>query len=584
MKKNIFYAILIGFVQNLSAQNILLDKQVEAGELILFPDIFEPNSYYYLPNKISLGKQSDGSPQFSFLRYVQNVGTGADESTRKEGEGGGIIHALVQFNVTDDMIKEAERDLKRKVRTGKDSVIIKGPIIYKAGTFAIISSAANEKGEFSKQVIGVGKAPVIEGTKAAVSIQLTKLGSKVLWESFKTATPDLSFSFIMDVSGYRSPIKATIVADFDQIYENQTFKAGLEGANIDAKIEATFKELLQSGAIKVNNIGSDKSQEQLIEMAFNKLSAMMFEPVSTSDEPQQNNANPLAALTPLIGLAAGAATGGAGTVATSAASTKLVFGYKFKKERKRGKFTIDLNKSLSEEVSFRFDENVGSDAVKCKPCYKQVNLDDPFYLQREVFVSVDKKSPALFTKYVNSVTFSMKKKHGESDATIQEVRIGDKEFNTNSNSFRMLYGWKTGADNDRNEWLKYDYKTVWSFFGGHREESVWQVSDDFGLDLSPPMQLKEVKIEASPELLKENQIRSVNVKFYYDYGDGEKMEQVNIKSTDKATSQSAEFMLKKGVDSYDYEINWRLMGNKVISSGRKKSTDTLLYVDELPTN
>ncbi|WP_394993999.1 hypothetical protein, partial [Emticicia sp.] len=81
MKKNIFYAILIGFVQNLSAQNILLDKQVEAGELILFPDIFEPNSYYYLPNKISLGKQSDGSPQFSFLRYVQNVGTGADEST-----------------------------------------------------------------------------------------------------------------------------------------------------------------------------------------------------------------------------------------------------------------------------------------------------------------------------------------------------------------------------------------------------------------------------------------------------------------------------------------------------------------------
>ena len=582
MKKNIFYAILIGFVQNLSAQNILLDKQVEAGELILFPDIFEPNSYYYLPNKISLGKQSDGSPQFSFLRYVQNVGTGADESTRKEGEGGGIIHALVQFNVTDDMIKEAERDLKRKVRTGKDSVIIKGPIIYKAGTFAIISSAANEKGEFSKQVIGVGKAPVIEGTKAAVSIQLTKLGSKVLWESFKTATPDLSFSFIMDVSGYRSPIKATIVADFDQIYENQTFKAGLEGANIDAKIEATFKEFLQSGAIKVNNIGSDKSQEQLIEMAFNKLSAMMFEPVSTSDEPQQNNTNPLAALTPLIGLAAGAATGGAGTVATSAASTKLVFGYKFKKERKRGKFTIDLNKSLSEEVSFRFDENVGSDAVKCKPCYKQVNLDDPFYQQREVLVSVDGLNADQFSKYINFATISMKKQHGSNgNATIQEVRVGPKEFNS-GNVYRLLYGWKDALDNNRSEWLKYDYKTIWSFFGDHKVETDWKNSDQIGINLAPPFHPIKIDVEANADLMKDNQIRLINVKFFYDFGDGEKTEQVNIKSTDKITAQKAEFMLKNNNYSYAYEVTWRLNGNKTISSGRKNTSDTFLYVDELP--
>lgn len=583
MKKLFFISILqvisyLGF-----SQNILLDKPVEAGGLILFPDVYEPTVYYYLPNKISLGKQADGKPQFSFMRYVQNVKTGAEEETRGEGDGGGIIHALVQFDVTEDMLKAAQRDIKRK-GNGMDSAVIRGPLIYKGGTLAIVSSAADEKGEFTKKVVGVGKAPVIEGTKAAISIHLNKLGSKVLWESFKTATPDLSFSFVMDVSGYRSPIKANIVADFDQIYEHSMFKAGLEGRNVDIGIKAAFSDLVQSGAIKVNNIGSDKSQEELLEIAFNKLSAMMFEPVNTNEQAPQQQADPLGGLAQIIGLASGAATGGVGTAATVAASTKLVVGFQFKKERKRGKFVIDLNKSMSEEVSFRFDENVGSDAVKCTSCYRQVNLDDPFFQQREVYVSVDKDNPTLFSKYVNSVTFQMKKDHGDATSTIQEVRIGDKEFNSAGNSFRCLYGWKDGKDNDRTEWLKYNYKTVWSFFGGHKMESDWKISDDFDMTLSPPMKLKEVKVEASPDLLKENQIRSVNVKFFYDYGQGEKIEQVNIKSTDKVTSASGEIMIQRSKEEYDYEITWRLFGNKVISSGRKKSTDTLLYVDELPSN
>ena len=33
-------------------------------------------------------------------------------------------------------------------------------------------------------------------------MQLTKLGAKILWESFQTPTPDISFSFEMDVTGF----------------------------------------------------------------------------------------------------------------------------------------------------------------------------------------------------------------------------------------------------------------------------------------------------------------------------------------------------------------------------------------------
>jgi len=74
-------------------------------------------------------------------------------------------------------------------------------------------------------VVGVGNAPILDDQKAAISIQLTKLGSKLLWESFHTATPDISFSFEMTLDGYNAPKRALLEAHFDQIYEHQSFAA-----------------------------------------------------------------------------------------------------------------------------------------------------------------------------------------------------------------------------------------------------------------------------------------------------------------------------------------------------------------------
>ena len=75
-------------------QQILLDKPVRAGELILFPDLNDANAYYYVVDKPKLATDANGKPQFSFLRYVENVaGTGGADAPR-EGEGGGIVHAV----------------------------------------------------------------------------------------------------------------------------------------------------------------------------------------------------------------------------------------------------------------------------------------------------------------------------------------------------------------------------------------------------------------------------------------------------------------------------------------------------------
>jgi hypothetical protein len=567
------------------AQAIFVDKPVQAGELILFPDISNPRLYYYLPNKVKLGANTDGTPQFSFLRYVQNVKTAPGEETRTEGEGGGIVHTVVQLEVTPEQIADAERELRRKVPSSSigGEAVIQGPVIYKKGTMALISSAADDKGGFTKSIVGLGPAPIIAGNKAAVSVHLTKLGAKILWESFQTATPDMSFSFVMTVNGFRSPVNARVEADFDRIYQNQTFKAGVSMAYIDASIEAAFDQLRDEGAIKVTGVEASDKMQAIIETTYKKLLDIMFEPMQTN---ASDPANPAASLASVVGLLSqnqgGASAGGRGrdTSRAGASTFKISFGYKMKEIKKTGKFVLDLNKSMSDELQFRFDENFGK--VKCANCFRQVNLDDPLYKQREILLSIDGLNFDQFGKYVNFVTVTMKKMHGNNEATVDEQRIAPKDFANAGNLFRLLYGWKDQADDDRAQWLKYEYKTVWSFFGDYQAVQDWTTTDQVGLNLAPPFHPVEVNIEASAPLLQNAKIRLVTVKFYYDYGAGEKMEQVSIKADDKTLAAKAEFMLKRNQYQYEYEVIWRLPGNKTMTTGRQKSTDTMLYVDEIP--
>ena len=123
----------------------------------------------------------------------------------------------------------------------------------------------------------------------------------------------------------------------------------------------------------------------------------------------------------------------------------------------------------------------------------------------------------------------MKKIHGNGEVTYDELRIAEKEFKEAlGNPFRLLYGWKDKADNDRDKWLSYEFSTKWSFFGDHTVLQDWTTSDQLGVNLAPPFHPVSVSIEADPKLLKDAKIRLATVKFYYDYGAGEKEEQVTI--------------------------------------------------------
>ncbi len=640
--------ICFAAVTNAWTQQIILDRPVRAGELTLFPEVNNEKSFYYLVDKVRLATDANGKPQFSFLKYANNVRPAAGAAN--EAEGGGIFHALVTLSVSDEQLQDARRELVKLVPGAQ----IMGPVVYKSGKFGLVSAFKDADGSLSKKVVGIGNAPIIDGQKAAISIQLTKLGAEILWESFKSPTPDISFTFEMDITGFRAPKRAIIEANFDQIYEHQAFGLGIASTYLAGEISATFDELTRQGAIKITQIGEDAKMEELITTAYNKLTDMMFSPLNGTGTPNFGNVTSAAggtggslldrASTMLTrnrqearannrdrqantggrtpGTTAGGATAGTTTSSTTSESEPtadagegyrpplrarsegitppsegpananqnneeavpqlaILASFEMKRIRQRGTFRIDLNKYTVDNMSMRFDENIGdlSRYMDDQKYFREVNLDNPLYTQREISATVDVGSLQDFAQYVNFVNVRITKKHEGGEITTDELKIDRDNFNKEGNNFSMMYGWKN--DGDRNKWREYEYEIDWSIVGDNNISIPTRKTKANALNLAPPYQMQFVELQADPGFIAEKGIRSINVKIYYHVGEKEFIKQIDLNPAKGILSGRLDYLAKAGELGYEYEVTWKMRGQQSETSGRKNGTDTILFVDEL---
>ncbi len=599
MKAIRFFVLLLATASPAAAQQISLDKPVRAGDLVMFRDVQDEKAYYYAPTRPRLAIDDNGVPQFSFFRWVDNVRSGARETEAREGEGGGIVHALVTFGVPRELLADAARDLQRQIPGAR----VAGPIVPKAATFALVSSLASKDGKesankFATQVLGIGNAPILDGDKAAVSITLTKLGAQVLWEQFQTPTPDISFHFEITVNGFLAPIRATVEANLDEIVKHDSFAAGIAGNFFGAQIKGAFDELRRQNVIKLTQVGSDANFEVLIKKAYDQLVDVLFEktsPANATAAPQADSA------------------GSSGEDFLKRATDKFKENKdaadKIRKENEditkkntdrrvkreaaaaaekqakdlQERLRRDLNKSSADTRTFPFDENIGDLRPLFKTgAFRQVNIDDPLYQQREIVAILDGLNSTDFGEYVNFVSLRLRKTHESGQITDDEVRIDRRNFNQEGAAFKLLYGWK--GDNKRRTWMDYEYQTVWSFFGGASLQTPWTKASANEIALTPPMQRRSIELKADPKRLADQGVRAVSVKVFYRASpDGpEQVKQLTLNAGTPTFVGRLDFIAPTGTTEYEYEIAWRLSGNREVSSGRQKTSFTSLDVDELP--
>jgi hypothetical protein len=267
----------------------------------------------------------------------------------------------------------------------------------------------------------------------------------------------------------------------------------------------------------------------------------------------------------------------------SAPGFAVLASFEMKSVHQRGIFKIDLNKYTTDNLTLRFDENIGDmrSLMKDGDNFRQVNLDDPLYKQRELVVFVDGMNAKDFGDYINFATVQMRKKHQAGDETQDEVRIDRKNFSSEGNAFKLLYGWKN--DSDRRQWMSYEYQTTWSFFGGKEQIQPWKKANAGAINLAPPFQKRTVDLQADPDVIATAGVRSITVKLFYKLGDTEQVKTVTLNASKGQLSEKIDFILPADTVNYDYQIDWRLKGNRVLTSGRKTGSDAILFVDDLPT-
>ena len=101
--------------------------------------------------------------------------------------------------------------------------------------------------------------------------------------------------------------------------------------------------------------------------------------------------------------------------------------------------------------------------------------------------------------------------------------------------------------------------------------------------MEPPFERKVVQLEViDAEVLKEAGVRSVAVKVSSQLGERTVVRQVTLNTARDERSGVIDFLVPRGAAVYDYEIQWRLRGNKSLTTGPQQTDQDILYLDELP--
>ncbi|MDI6829579.1 MAG: hypothetical protein QME62_13965, partial [Armatimonadota bacterium] len=381
-------AILLAMnVLSCQAQQILLDRAVRVAGLWCFPLVNNPREYLYLPADGRLSVDKNGGPAFSFLRYVENVKPSSEtSSTITEAAGGGVLHFLAEYGVSEEQVAKAQAELRRLL--DDKEVKIRGPIIFTSGRYAIVSSVAmvdeppdTETG-VQRKIIAMGNAPVLEGNRIAISFNLDKQNAQILFNSFQMANPDISVVFEMQFEGLSDAYDATVDIDWSEVRKDQQFRAGAKIYCVGAEVDLALQRLVRNNAIKLTSRGEHASTEALLNTVYSKLLELLFVKTEEAPPPAQQEG----ALGSLIRLVRGGSSG------SISSYFSLTGSYRLKEMASSGHTVLNFNHQAVSKRTALISFNIGDLYKKYgnnENYFKAVNLADPMFSQREVLISVD---------------------------------------------------------------------------------------------------------------------------------------------------------------------------------------------------
>jgi hypothetical protein len=573
-----FLVIAIGTITNLGAQQISIDRGVRVEGLWCFPLVTDTMQYLYLPDRAFLSLDEKQQPQFSFIRYVNNTadnGPASPDKSISQGGGGGVLHFLVTYDTDDKKVKKAEQALKEQINN--EAVTLRGPIVFKEGRFALVSSILNPAdGKQERTLMAMGAAPVLQGSRIALSFEMDPQHSKLLLESFKMSTPDVSLVFDLIFSGLTDAFNAKVTVEWSEVQKNESISGGANAYFVSADIEKVYAELRRTNAIKVEMLGEDPRMEALVTSAYTKITDMLFRRIDPEQVPPAQQGGLGSLLNGLFSNSAGGAF----------SSGKLFgfgahFGYKLKDIKTSGSSVLNFSSRTSTERHHYITFNIGDFYKKYGQdvgYFRTVSLEDPDFQRRDIFVGVDGALLPEFDKLVNSITVTLRKTHENGSTTLREINI-TKPMVAENKEISMAY--ESVGDADRLAWLNYDFNAQFNFKGGKTWQAGWHQQNDAMINLFAPYERRVIKLDGDADALKNKNVRAVTIRVEYPFfGENRSME-VTVKPEEDFTQKQFEITLPQGQYGYKYTLRWRMKdGTEKTMSGENDTG--ILFIDTVP--
>lgn len=568
-----------------NGQSILLDHAMRAADLWCFPVPDRPHEWKYLPGAAKLAVDAQNRPEFSFIRYTKSSagGEAASPQTVSEAEGGGVLHLLVLYDTDPQQVDRAQAELRQSTRD--EELKLTGPIVFDSGRYFVISSvlpadAPEGSGATVRRMLNSGAAPVLAGNRVALSFPLAKVQANLLNQSFKMANPDVSVSFDMEFSGLADPYDATINVDWSEVTKSEKFSAGAKVWFIGADVKSAIEELQRNGAIQVVSHGDNAASEAMLNAAYTKIVELLFSPPRESAPPPTTGGNVLDTLLTAVGL---------GTSGGKSASWISLYGsYELKDLRSSGHTTISLNHSSTVRRHSLLTVNVGGLYGKYgnDPAYfRTVLLDvDPVFQKRTVSVSLDGALLPEFNKYIDSVTVTMKKTHQDGSVTTGEAvvtKMTAAKAATDAAMGNLGFSYGYARDDDRDAWLKYEYRTRWNFQGGATYETPWTTSDNPMISVFAPYERRIVRVLGDADRLRASGVAYAVVRVTFPFFGNDKSQQTTFRVGKDPIEGTFEVTLPANQFTTKITTIWHFSNGREVVATRD-DVSGLVLLEEVP--
>lgn len=494
--------------------------------IILLQDSEVPTDYYYFADAPRLAVREDGNFELMCIKYVG----GPDAASN-----GGLLHALVEFSLTPERIREIENELQKEVPNGR----IAGPVPLQENirdgeeglaSMEVVSSILSDtEGEkpLTQSIVSSNHCPLLPGSRAAIAAKLSQEGATLLWSSFEGATSDVSISISGYYEAYVKGYNAVIEAEASTVYEHFSIVFNEQSGYTRASLQEAVNELVQNQTIKVDvfdrseGLGIDtKDMSAIVDLVTNKLIELMFdaklgwaarpETIATLDEGQIRGRQKRGAFSKFF-----AGTG------DQKYMTDNQFVLKDEKYVRVNKFYLNLSKATTIKVPFFTTGNIRGmyDLFKDdSPYFRVVNLDEATFASREVIFQIDGAFAEAFSSILNFVTVSLRKRYDNGQEPVtKEIVITGKDLKEGTDFRRVIYPALGLSGRDL---LNYDYRLSWSFKGESETVNLPQNPDDWldgtlgAVSLKPPFAKSLVEIDADLEAFKTAEIRAATVVFF----------------------------------------------------------------------